>query len=391
MDKGHIIPVELISVSEALLSTSYLITVVQFLFGILMELSERERITLLMMRGYGDRQRSYREVCNLFNDTFPERNPISVSTISKTIERFEMTGSVRNRPKSGRIQSATDEEHALDVLQTFIEDPHTSLRKAAQQHDMHPMSVSKILKINKYKPFKVHLVQQLSEDDYDRRVEFCELVMRKCDDNRDFLTNILFSDEATFFLNGNVNRHNCRYWASENPHWITESHSQQPQKLNVWCGILGNKIVGPFFINGNLNAELYYNMLQNEIIPAIQIASGEYFDNVWFQQDGAPPHYGRQVREYLDLRFPHKWIGRRGEIEWPPRSPDLSPIDYFLWGHLKSNVYRRKPHNLEDLRNRIIEEIALITEEMLGNSVESFYTRLAHCQTVEGTQFEQLL
>ncbi|KAG8293593.1 hypothetical protein J6590_013740 [Homalodisca vitripennis] len=51
-----------------------------------------------------------------------------------------MTGSVRNRPKSGRIQSATDEEHALDVLQTFIEDPHTSLRKAAQQHDMHPMS-----------------------------------------------------------------------------------------------------------------------------------------------------------------------------------------------------------------------------------------------------------
>ncbi|KAG8249494.1 hypothetical protein J6590_017477 [Homalodisca vitripennis] len=53
-----------------------------------------------------------------------------------------MTGSVRNRPKSGRIQSATDEEHALDVLQTFIEDPHTSLRKAAQQHDMHPMSVT---------------------------------------------------------------------------------------------------------------------------------------------------------------------------------------------------------------------------------------------------------
>ncbi|KAG8296970.1 hypothetical protein J6590_045812 [Homalodisca vitripennis] len=92
---------------------------------------------------------------------------------------------------------------------------------------------------------------QLSEDDYDRRVEFCELVMRKCDDNRDFLTNILFSDEATFFLNGNVNRHNCRYWASENPHWITESHSQQPQKLN---------------------------------------------------QDGAPPHYGRQVSSPLPTK-----------------------------------------------------------------------------------------
>ncbi|KAG8260250.1 hypothetical protein J6590_101270, partial [Homalodisca vitripennis] len=59
---------------------------------------------------------------------------------SPTECKCEQEGSVRNRPKSGRIQSATDEEHALDVLQTFIEDPHTSLRKAAQQHDMHPMS-----------------------------------------------------------------------------------------------------------------------------------------------------------------------------------------------------------------------------------------------------------
>ncbi|KAG8280816.1 hypothetical protein J6590_072500 [Homalodisca vitripennis] len=229
---------QLISVSEALLSTSYLITVVQFLFGILMELSERERITLLMMRGYGDRQRSYREVCNLFNDTFPERNPISVSTISKTIERFEMTGSVRNRPKSGRIQSATDEEHALDWVRRLSQDNQIKQRRAwllfgqVTAERSCPCKRPACPAIGggsevTFKPLVPRLsvregflaltspVQQLSEDDYDRRVEFCELVMRKCDDNRDFLTNILFSDEATFFLNGNVNRHNCRYWASE--------------------------------------------------------------------------------------------------------------------------------------------------------------------------------
>ena len=62
------------------------------------------------------------------------------------------------------------------------------------------------------------------------------------------------------------------------------------------------------------------------------------FQNIWFQQDGAAAHYGREAGAYLDTQFPHMWIGKRGEIEWPARSPDLKPLDYFLWGYLKSKV-----------------------------------------------------
>ena len=47
----------------------------------------------------------------------------------------------------------------------------------------------------------------------------------------------------------------------------------------------------------------------------------------FFQQDGVPPHYDAQVRQFLDQRFHNHWIGRRGPIEWPARSPDLSPLD----------------------------------------------------------------
>ena len=60
-----------------------------------------------------------------------------------------------------------------------------------------------------------------------------------------------------------------------------------------------------------------------------------------FQRDGAPPHYGTVVREWLNEKFVGRWIGRRGRIEWPPRSPDLSPCDFFLWGVLKERVYGR--------------------------------------------------
>jgi len=97
------------------------------------------------------------------------------------------------------------------------------------------------------------------------------------------------------------------------------------------------------------------------------------------------------VRNFLNTEFFNRWIGRRGQTEWPPHSPDLSPLDYFLWDYLKSKVYATKPRNLEELRQRLIEEAALIAPEFLRNAISSFYDRIAHCQTVNGTQFEHLI
>ena len=71
-------------------------------------------------------------------------------------------------------------------------------------------------------------------------------------------------------------------------------------------------------------------MLREQIGPAIQVVVGENMENTYFQQDGAAPHYVLHVGAYLDGVFPRRWIGRRGVIDWPARSPDLTPLDYFL-------------------------------------------------------------
>lgn len=52
--------------------------------------------------------------------------------------------------------------------------------------------------------------------------------------------------------------------------------------------------------------------------------------SLWNQQDGAPSHYALHVREYLVTMFPKRWIGRRGFVEWPARSLDLTPLDFFV-------------------------------------------------------------
>ena len=72
-------------------------------------------------------------------------------------------------------------------------------------------------------------------------------------------------------------------------------------KLMVWAGIWGDRIIGPIFIDGTLNAERYLKMLQEEILPSLLNEKGDH--PVYFQQDGAPPHFGLQVRQYLDHQF----------------------------------------------------------------------------------------
>ena len=58
-------------------------------------------------------------------------------------------------------------------------------------------------------------------------------------------------------------------------------------------------------------------------------ARGDFEGIVLFQQDGAGPHYGRGVRQYLWQKFQHRWIGRGAPVaEWPARSPDLTPLDF---------------------------------------------------------------
>jgi hypothetical protein len=73
------------------------------------------------------------------------------------------------------------------------------------------------------------------------------------------------------------------------------------------------------------------------------------------------PHYLGEVREYLNTRFPGWWIGRAAPRAWPPRSPDLTPMDFFLWGFVKDKVFVPPlPANVVELRTRITAATASV-------------------------------
>ena len=129
--------------------------------------------------------------------------------------------------------------------------------------------------------------------------------------------------------------------------------------MTVWCAVFKFGVLGPYFfekddVSVTVNSDRYCAMLQN----FFQHQLGEIFDehgadNVWFQQDSATAHTSRPSLSLLREMFPGHLISLRGDIGWPLRSPDLTPLLFFLWGYFKAKVYEEHPQTLEALKEAI--------------------------------------
>lgn len=114
-------------------------------------------------------------------------------------------------------------------------------------------------------------------------------------------------------------------------------------------------------------------------------------DNMWFQQDGASSHTAHQTIDLLREKFGESIISRNSPIAWPPRSCDLTPLDFFLWGYVKSQVYGNKPRTLNDLKTNIERVIAGIRGDMLKKVVGNWVHRIRVCRRSRGGHLNDVL
>lgn len=292
------------------------------------------------------------------------------------VDAFRGTGNVAKERK-GPQKTVRTPDNTERVRASIERSPKRSARKHAVALGMSSRSLRRILHFElHFHPYKMSVVQQLSEQDYVNRQTSCEQLL-------DTVPNdavVFFSDEAHFHLSGCVNKQNMRYWSATNPRELHERplHSD---RVTVWCAVASVGIIGPYFFEENgrtvsVTSDRYVTMIQQFFLPALQEMD---LDNVWFQQDGATAHTSRISMGVLRAAFPERLISLRGDVNWPARSPDLAPPDYFLWGYLKSLVYKDRPHTLDDLRNNIRAEIANIPVNMLERVTQNFRRRLNQC------------
>lgn len=153
----------------------------------------------------------------------------------------------------------------------------------------------------------------------------------------------------------------------------------------------GNNLIGPFFYEDSLNADRYLQLLQERVLPSIRELIPEHeFQNLWYQQDGCPAHNARAVTILLSETFGDNVISNNGPVPWPARSPDLTPLDFYLWGHMKNEIYKLDPPENElVLRQRVINELAAMNRNTLRKVVSSVLKRCQKCLEQDGRHIEQ--
>lgn len=232
-------------------------------------------------------------------------------------------------------------------------------------------------------PYRVTVTQQLFNIDYERRVQYCQWFNETL--NNDDVLNVTFmSDEAWFHLSGYVHSQNYRTWATENPHHFVET-SLHPEKIGVWIAMSRQRVVGPIFFNDTINAERYRTQI---LQPFINQLHDDELQRGYFQQDGAPPHVARATLEFLDEYFGERLISKD---RWPSRSPDLTPLDFYLFGYLKTKIFTNRLHSIEELQEAIINEVNNINEEGLHRIFSNVKKRVNLCLDANGGHFEHLL
>lgn len=351
--------------------------------------SRDELVDMLLVFGRAD-ENPY-EAARMYAQKYPDRRHPQHGNFSRLIQRVRETGTVDYKKPNFENPPVCHEDIENEVMLQVVEKPHTSTREIANEIGVSQSSVSRIIRKNKFHPYKMIVHQELSDNDFILRQNFSQWSLQKIAQNGNFFENVVFTDEATFRNDSIVIRHNMHYYDNVNPHWTRERRSQHRWSLNVWCGIVSGYIIGPIFIRHRLTGNVYLHLLENEIQQQLNDLPENLRRNLWWQHDGAPPHFAANVREFLNDSYGNRWIGRGGPTAWPPRSPDLTPPDFFLWGYIKSKVYIEEPTTAQDMEERIRTCIRLIPADMVLRSVRSLERRFAVCMEREGRPFEHFL
>ncbi|GFV96875.1 uncharacterized protein TNCV_4350881 [Trichonephila clavipes] len=129
-------------------------------------------------------------------------------------------------------------------------------------------------------------------------------------------------------------------------------------------------------------------MITNFFIPEL---NNHDVQELWFRQDGTTCHTALATIDLLKDTFGDRLISRFGPVNWPPRSCDLTPLDYFLWGYVKSLVYADKPQTLDHLEDNIRRVIADIRPQMLEKVIENWTSRLDYIRASRGSHMPEII
>ncbi|XP_063539655.1 uncharacterized protein LOC134748795 [Cydia strobilella] len=190
---------------------------------------------------------------------FPNRRLPDVSVFGETYRRIRESGSVQRRQANAGRPQVRNPVQEEEILELFRADGTISTREVAHQLGMSQWKVWFTLHSSRLYPYHYTPVHAIEEGDPRRRLDFCRFLVNADIEDPEYLKKILWTDESNFDRDGITNYHNLHFWApkGQNPRKSNEGAHQHRFSLNVWMGIMHDKLIGPFFLPARLNGIAY--------------------------------------------------------------------------------------------------------------------------------------
>ncbi|GFW34264.1 retrovirus-related Pol polyprotein from transposon TNT 1-94 [Trichonephila clavipes] len=284
------------------------------------------RVKMGNIMGYAQRTKGYRiwltdenklvETINEFSDLTEQQEALMVEVIIPNCYKQ----AIRSREASKWHDAMYKEINVMMERKVWdLVDPPDNI-KILENRWVHTIKYDENSKIVRYKARLVaqdNLVALHFQYNQARR-RYVEWAQNEIAVVPDFHKRILFSDEAHFWLNGYVNKQNCRIWSEANPQVYVET-PLHPEKLTVWCALWAGGILlqkRTIFHNVTVKGDRYRAMITNFFISEL---NNHDVQELWFQQDGATCHTARATIDLLKDTFGDRLISRVGPVNWPSK------------------------------------------------------------------------
>ena len=315
---------------------------------------------------------------------------VSRSTVYRTKDLFAATGGYAQRPIPGRPKSTCTKANIEAVEAEIKKDPCVNIRKMSRTLNIDKTAISRIVKHDLgMKSRAVMKVQGLMAIQRERHLDRCRILLSKLKKGRDGKV-LVFSDEKIFTVDTVSNSRTLRYIA-KSPEDVPPSvkftgRTKFPASA-MMLGVVGSdgKAFPPYWVDGTMDAAKYKKFLAYKVFPALDATYG--CDGWIWTQDGAPAHTSKAIQSYLVRR-----LGSRGfwsKTEWPPNSPNLNPLDFFIWGAVERTACATYHSSVAELKKSVEEHWAKMPSATLRKVCGRFRTRLEACIRAEGGIFEK--
>ena len=364
------------------------------------EFTPEQRLFLCLEKEKGAK---YSETVELFKVKWPGKEPPTrqgLHVMRKKLHAFQTLQDRRSTASGGSktVRTPANITAVNNLLSEENERNPDDIGSSCRRNDLN-LSKSSFSRITKHDlklhPYKLLRLQKVTPHHAFLRLKMGRILARK---TKAWFATLCVSDEAWFTLGGYVyNRKNTVIYSPVGEgtpdQWFSEA-SQAQEKVMVFCLLHGSgKKFGPFFhaADENINQHSYRDLLQRRVFPQMKQKLGQQlFDQTVWQQDGAKPHQANMVMDWLDTIFGERMLAirsRRGD-SWAPSSPDLNPLDFFLWGYLKEKVYKPLPSNMMELKARIRRELRNLPDLLVSKAVFSMKRRATRVMGESGGAFE---